>query len=210
MPAVSPNARSPNDDALIRAEHTFAARFGDRTYARQWWVPGRIEVLGKHVDYGGGRSLLTAVNRGFHVLARPRTDRASPYRRTFRPDLFGARISDKMAARRWSDYPATVLRRVARDFPTATTGMDAVVSSSLPSASGLSSSSALVIATFLPLRAFNALDTTTEWHAALPDSAAFAGYLGALENGRAFGTFGGIGVGTQGGIRSHRFSVPSQ
>ena len=26
---------------------------------REWIIPGRIEVLGKHVDYAGGRSLLT-------------------------------------------------------------------------------------------------------------------------------------------------------
>jgi len=39
-----------------------------------FFVPGRIEVLGKHTDYAGGRSLLCAMERGFAVLARPRTD----------------------------------------------------------------------------------------------------------------------------------------
>ena len=28
------------------------------------YVPGRIEVLGKHTDYAGGRSLLCALERG--------------------------------------------------------------------------------------------------------------------------------------------------
>src|SRR5690606_7084874 len=32
--------------------------------AATFFVPGRIEVLGKHTDYAGGRSLLAAVNRG--------------------------------------------------------------------------------------------------------------------------------------------------
>ncbi|MFI5239192.1 MAG: galactokinase family protein [Gemmatimonadales bacterium] len=35
-----------------------------------FWVPGRIEVLGKHTDYGGGRSLLCAVERGVCMVAR--------------------------------------------------------------------------------------------------------------------------------------------
>src|SRR6185369_2257727 len=39
-----------------------------------WFVPGRIEVLGKHTDYAGGRSLLCAVERGFCIVARPRAD----------------------------------------------------------------------------------------------------------------------------------------
>jgi len=42
--------------------------------APRWFVPGRIEVLGKHTDYAGGRSLLCAVERGFCVVARPRAD----------------------------------------------------------------------------------------------------------------------------------------
>ena len=41
---------------------------------RAWWVPGRIEFLGKHTDYAGGRSLLCATERGFAVVAVPRAD----------------------------------------------------------------------------------------------------------------------------------------
>ena len=33
----------------------------------RWFVPGRLEVLGKHTDYAGGRSLLAAVDRGITV-----------------------------------------------------------------------------------------------------------------------------------------------
>ena len=36
--------------------------------ARAFWVPGRIEVLGKHTDYAGGCSLLGAVSKGFAVV----------------------------------------------------------------------------------------------------------------------------------------------
>ena len=34
-----------------------------------WYVPGRIEVLGKHTDYAGGRSLTAAVTQGFCAIA---------------------------------------------------------------------------------------------------------------------------------------------
>jgi len=32
------------------------------------FVPGRIEVLGKHTDYAGGRSLVCATERGFRFI----------------------------------------------------------------------------------------------------------------------------------------------
>src|SRR5262245_50090763 len=38
------------------------------------WVPGRVEFLGKHTDYAGGRSLLCTVERGVSIVAQPRRD----------------------------------------------------------------------------------------------------------------------------------------
>lgn len=184
----------------------YARRVGDPTRARAWWIPGRIEVLGKHTDYGGGRSLLAAVERGFHVLASPRRDgivrlidasRHTTLRLPLRAD-----VPPRPGA--WSDYPISVIRRLARDFPGTHTGMDAVLISSLPSASGLSSSSALVIATFLPLAAFNRMEQQPGWLDAIPDQDALAGYLGAMENGKVFGPFAADrGVGTHGGSEDH-------
>ncbi len=56
-----------------RTVTVFADRFGGEP-TTAWWIPGRIEVLGKHTDYGGGRSLLCAVERGFHLVARPNSE----------------------------------------------------------------------------------------------------------------------------------------
>jgi len=190
---------------FARTVTVFADRFGGKP-ASAWWIPGRIEVLGKHTDYGGGRSLLCAVERGFHLVARPNTEG------TFRllDAKTGARLEVPLRADvppqpgRWCDYPITVVRRVARDFSNAGTGIDVTFVSTLPPASGLSSSSALVIAAFLPLAEANNLAATPEWRAALPDRGAVAGYLGAVENGKAFGPFpADHGVGTHGGSEDH-------
>jgi len=42
--------------------------------ARAYWIPGRLEFVGKHTDYAGGRSLCCAIERGICLLAAPRTD----------------------------------------------------------------------------------------------------------------------------------------
>ena len=190
---------------FARSATVFADRFGGKP-ASAWWIPGRIEVLGKHTDYGGGRSLLCTVERGFHLVARPNAEGMV----RLLDAKTGARFEVPLRADvppqpgRWVDYPITVVRRVARDFATARTGMDATFVSTLPPASGLSSSSALVIAAFLPLAEVNHLAATPEWSASLPDRGAIAGYLGAVENGKAFGPFpADHGVGTHGGSEDH-------
>ncbi|MES2124718.1 MAG: galactokinase family protein, partial [Gemmatimonadota bacterium] len=187
-------------------ERRFASRFGETSGARAWWIPGRIEVLGKHTDYGGGRSLLAAVERGFHVLARPREDGRIRLLDASSNALLGETLSRDVVSRpgHWTDYPISVIRRIARDFPSATTGMDAVIRSSLPPASGLSSSSALVVASFLPLAHFNQLTHSPTWLREFPTEDHLAGYLGAVENGLGFGSLPpDQGVGTHGGSEDH-------
>jgi len=167
-----------------------------------WFVPGRVEFLGKHTDYAGGRSLVCATEQGFCLVARSRSDRAvrvveaaggSRALLELRPDL-------SVPEGDWTTYPQTIVRRVARDFPGMSTGIDLAFSSDLPPAAGLSSSSALVVGVFLVLARANRLAERPDYRAAFPELPDLAGYLGAAENGKAFGSFGTErGVGTQGG-----------
>lgn len=169
---------------------------------RRYRVPGRVEFLGKHTDYAGGRSLVCATEQGFTVQARAiaepvlRIADAAAGRSAvlpLRPDLAIPRGE-------WSAYPATVVRRLARDFGPLETGIDLSFTSDLPQDAGLSSSSALVVATALAVADANQLERKPGWRAAIPDRESLAGYLGAVENGRAFGPFvADGGVGTQGG-----------
>jgi galactokinase len=169
---------------------------------RAYFVPGRIEFMGKHTDYAGGRSLVCATERGFCLVARARSDSGlrvvdaasdATASLALSPDL-------EVPRGRWSTYPATVARRLARDFPGLSVGVDLAFESDLPPAAGISSSSALVVGTFLALADANRMGDRADYRAALPDLVALAGYLGALENGRAFGSFAADqGAGIHGG-----------
>lgn len=167
-----------------------------------FFVPGRIEVLGKHTDYAGGRSLLCAMERGFAVLARPRSDSVVRAVDVVRGETRQLSLDSIVQPGEgdWVTYLSTVVRRVARDFSGVQRGMDLVFASDLPPASGMSSSSALVIAVFLALEAINELDKDPLYRTAIPSREHLGEYLGAVENGRPFGlTAGGLGVGTLGG-----------
>jgi galactokinase len=170
-----------------------------------WFVPGRIEVFGKHTDYAGGRSLVAAVPRGFVVVASPRTDRRvkvldARWRDATEVDLddSGARFVG------WANYVAVVARRLSQNFPGADLGADVAVLSDLPRAAGLSSSSALVVAVATALICRAGLETRPEWQPAIRSTLDLAGYLGAVENGLTFGSLSGTsGVGTHGGSEDH-------
>jgi galactokinase len=174
--------------------------------APAFWVPGRIEVLGKHTDYAGGRSLICAVERGFVIVAVPRND--SLVRVLNLADgsevmlALDARLPDPPDA--WMRYPATVLRRVARNFPDARRGADVAFLSDLPPASGMSSSSAFIVAVFLAIAAVNQVSDDARYQDAIATPDDLAGYLATVENGQSFGPLTGHGgVGTFGGSEDH-------
>jgi len=171
-----------------------------------FWVPGRVEFLGKHTDYAGGRSLLCAVERGICIVVAARNDRRLKITDARAGETIDAPMDANAEARagHWSTYPITVARRMARDFGEPLAGADVAFASDLPQASGISSSSALVVATFLALAEVNELRERAEYRRLFPSLDRLAEYLGAVENGYAYeGLAGDAGVGTFGGSEDH-------
>jgi galactokinase len=178
-----------------------------------WFVPGRIEVLGKHTDYAGGRSLLCAAERGFCTSAVPRSDNLIRIHDISRRKSAEVALSPSLEipAFGWTVYPSVVARRLARNFPTAQIGADIVLASDLPSAAGMSSSSALVVAIFSVLSAVNHLSQRLEYAENFSSAEDLAGYLGCMENGQTYKSLvGDGGVGTFGGSEDHTAILVSQ
>lgn len=194
-----------------RARAAFERETGRRP-AWAWIVPGRIEVFGKHTDYAGGRSLVAAVPRGFALVAGPRDDgRVTAYDARWDARMDVDPRDDPRTFTGWANYVAVVARRLARNFADATLGTDIVFASDLPRAAGLSSSSALVVGVATAIARRAGLPGREDWQAAMPTALALAGYLGAVENGLAFGPFGvSSGVGTHGGSEDHTAILASR
>ncbi len=170
------------------------------------FVPGRIEVLGKHTDYGGGRSLLCAAERGICLIARPRSDRVVRVTDVVSHTRAEALLDPNPVAASgdWALYVAAVARRLARNFPEARRGADIAFGSDLPMAAGMSSSSALVTSMLLALSRVNDLPATVTYRANIASREDLAEYLGTIENGQDFRALAGdAGVGTFGGSEDH-------
>jgi galactokinase len=190
-------------ERAARALHSPSA--ADESLAA-FYVPGRIEVLGKHTDYAGGRSLLCAVELGFCLVARKREDALVNVinARTQARCALALDLEPSPGEQHWCNYPSVAMRRLARNFPFARRGADIAFVSDLPAASGMSSSSALIVAVFLALADINAIRECDAYRREIHCREDFAGYLGSVENGQSFGALtGDRGVGTFGGSEDH-------
>lgn len=146
------------DDSIHSRERALE-RFRE-TYRREatgvTFAPGRVNLIGEHIDYHGGPVLPAALRRGITVAFAPRRDstvravsvsdeRAYPEARFDLRDLGHA-----APGAGWIGY----LEAAATDTLGARgCGVDLLVASDLPEASGLSSSSALVVASGLAMLA---------------------------------------------------------
>ena len=78
----------------------------------------------------------------------------------------------------WGNYPLTVARRIGANFAPPLVGANVAFASDLPVAAGISSSSALVVASFLAFSEINQLRERPEYRQAIHDAEDLAEYLG--------------------------------
>lgn len=117
-------------------------------------APGRVNLIGEHIDYCGLSVFPMAIRQGVRIEFSPRSDRELRLANRdhgFAPNAFA--VSESIPpgpAGDWSNYARAAAQALAQRFP-ALRGIDALVESDLPIAAGLSSSSALVVATALAI-----------------------------------------------------------
>jgi galactokinase len=170
------------------------------------FVPGRVEFLGKHTDYAGGKSLVAAIERGICFSALPRADRRVVIRDVTRQLASSFDLDGDIAPLygTWASYGMVVARRIARNFPGIQKGAEIFFASDLSPAAGMSTSSALVTGFFRVLSELNDLPRHPAYSSQITSPESLAEYLGAVENGSSYKALGGdSGVGTFGGSQDH-------
>jgi N-acetylgalactosamine kinase len=156
-------------DILIRA----AQELGADTPVLLVRAPGRVNLMGRHVDHQGGHCNLMTIDREVLMAVHPRPDdQVRLYNldaETFPPCEFAIselltdlpwddwlslvsseRVHQMVLATGgdWSQYVKAAILRLQKKFPTLKLrGLDMIVQGNIPVAAGLSSSSAVVVAT---------------------------------------------------------------
>ena len=173
------------------------------------FVPGRIEVFGRHTDYAGGRTLVCALDRGFLCVSAPNRQgliRMAEDDSEFPPVEFPLEPTITPQVGHWSNYPMTMAKRLVVNFGSSVrlSGVDVMFSSTLPVGSGMSGSSALMMMTFLAVATANRLHDAALFRENIRDGIDLSMYLACAENGQSFRELAGDkGVGTFGGSEDH-------
>ena len=103
----------------------------------KFFAPGRVNLIGEHLDYNGGLVMPAPLSMGTHLLIRKRSDNETNF---FTDDYTG---DDS-----WVRYPKSVLDQIG-EIPG---GFDAFFSGDLPQGAGLSSSASIEVVTAKALR----------------------------------------------------------
>ena len=140
---------------VVAARLAFERRFGCAPEGIAF-APGRVNLIGEHVDYCGLPVLPAALSRGVALAFAARKDervRCLTTARGFDPVDFS--LGEAPAAAGFGRYLAAAAAglEASQWTPASRTGFDGVIASDLPVAAGLSSSSAVVIAGALALLA---------------------------------------------------------
>ena len=159
----------------------FIAKFGDKKVVVAG-SPGRINLMGRHIDHHGGGINVMALDRRLTMVVSPRTDnivRVTNLNPQYPDDEFAITevkhkewldyldsepVVQELAASRgkWTNYIKSAIFRFQKESSNLLCGMDMAVVSDLPAAAGLSSSSAIVVATAEAIVALNSLHLTDQ------------------------------------------------
>jgi len=122
------------------------------------FTPGRVNLIGEHVDYNGGRVLPTALDLGVTLALSPRTDGKIQIGSDKFDDIARRQIDDDMSDH-WSDYITGALQ-IANAEGFGPNGADIAVTTNLPFGAGISSSAAVTVCVLRALRDLAGADLT--------------------------------------------------
>ncbi len=120
---------------------------------REFFAPGRVNLIGEHTDYNGGYVFPCALQYGTYLLVRPNGGDRINFATTNLDQKAGVPVKGYSKPEiRWIQYPLGVMDQfVKRGFDLI--GMDLLFSGDVPNAAGLSSSASIEMVTAVAVNA---------------------------------------------------------
>lgn len=127
---------------------TYQNIFGEKESLRSFFAPGRVNLIGEHIDYNGGHVFPCALDIGTYALVGKRKDNKFCFYSTNFSQIGTIEIYaltkpvyDKVHD--WVNYPKGMLDIFAKNGFVPTHGLNIVIGGNIPNGAGLSSSASL-------------------------------------------------------------------
>ena len=128
-------------------ETVFCDKFGTNENIQKFFSPGRINLIGEHIDYNGGSVFPCALSIGTYGIFRKRQDnKVLCYSMNFEDlDVIEFSLQDFVYDKKdnWVNYVKAVIWAFAQKFGKIEQGFEFLCYGNIPSGSGLSSSASL-------------------------------------------------------------------
>ena len=123
---------------------------------KQFFAPGRVNLIGEHTDYNGGNVFPCAIDKGTYGLVKKRDDRKfRMYSENF-ADLGVMEFTlDELTNEKkhdWANYPKGVIKMFLEAGQKIDSGFDILFSGNIPNGAGLSSSASIEMLTAIVLK----------------------------------------------------------
>lgn len=123
---------------------------------KQFFAPGRVNLIGEHTDYNGGNVFPCAIDKGTYGLVKKCDDRKfRMYSENFADLGIMEFTLDELTNEKkhdWANYPKGVIKMFLEAGQKIDSGFDILFSGNIPNGAGLSSSASIEMLTAIVLK----------------------------------------------------------
>ena len=123
-----------------------------------FFCPGRVNLIGEHIDYNGGKVLPCAITQGTYLTLAKNTDKTIRFQCLNFPETANLHLQSSYSktGHEWFNYPLGVIDRLLHDNHSIS-GVDLLYYGDLPIGAGLSSSASIEVLTAFAMNEIFAL-----------------------------------------------------
>lgn len=149
-----------------KLQEEFARIFSSDGRERVYFAPGRVNLMGEHIDYSGGHVFPCALTLGTYGVARKRQDDKLRFYSMNYPEggVRESTIRDFTpgSEQDWTNYPRGVMWAFREKGMRMSCGLDLLIYGDLPGGAGLSSSASLEVLTGFILQDLFGFEVTNQ------------------------------------------------
>lgn len=135
------------DEKMLKKE--FIELYGDGGDIREYFSPGRVNLIGEHTDYNGGHVFPCALTLGTYGIMRKRSDSTMNFSsaNVKKGHVVSVDMSDLKYDKKysWANYPLGIVWALKEKGIELKTGFDMLIWGNIPNGSGLSSSASIEV-----------------------------------------------------------------